>query len=101
MNELDRSWDDAIGLGRANQQIIELSRRHCLNMSFVESGGRGAAEASTGLPINMRQIRCPVALGDGMAMNLEWIATDFYSKNCIGCRHRRPTGEVPNLATLV
>jgi hypothetical protein len=52
MSEIDRNWNDAIGLGRAKQQIIELSRRHCLNMSFVESGGRGAAEASTGLPIN-------------------------------------------------
>ncbi|MCA1646498.1 MAG: hypothetical protein LC797_13915 [Chloroflexi bacterium] len=101
MSESDRSWDDAMGLGRANKNIIELSRRHCLNMTFVESGGRGAAEASSGLPINMRQIRCPVALGDGMAMNLEWIAIDFYSKHCIGCVIRRPAGDMPNLASLV
>src|SRR5690349_21488557 len=25
------------GLGRANQKIVELARRRCLNMSFVES----------------------------------------------------------------
>lgn len=36
-----------------------------------------------------------------MSANLRWIATDFYREHCIGCGLRRPTGEVPNLATMV
>lgn len=97
----DRTWDNAVQLGHENAKTLELARRHCLNMQFEESGGRGAAEAATGLPINMRQVRCPVAIGDGMAMNLAWIARDFYRQHCVGCTLRRPTGDVPNLATII
>jgi hypothetical protein len=93
------SWDDAIRRGHENQRTIELARRHCLNMKFVESGGRGMVEAETGLPVNMRQVRCPVAIGP-MSANLSWIAGDFYQNHCIGCALRRPTGDVPNLATV-
>ena len=92
--------DAYVRLGMENRETIELARRHCLKMKFVESGGRGMLEAETGLPINMRQVRCPVALGD-MAMNLHWIAADFVRENCGGCEKRQSTGEVPNLATVV
>ena len=87
-------------MGLRNKETIELARQNCLDMKFVPSFGRGMAEAETGLPIDMRQIRCPVALGN-MASNLPWIATDFYREHCVGCERRRPTGEVPNLATAV
>lgn len=87
-------------MGLRNREIIEFARRHCLNMEFVPSGGRGMAEASSGLPVDMRQVRCPVALGS-MSSNLQGIATDFFREHCVGCDQRRPTGEVPNLATLV
>ncbi len=97
----DRLLDESIRLGLANRETIELARRHCLHMTFVESGGRGMAEEATGLPINMRTIECPQARGGGMAMNLEWVAVDFYKEHCVGCEHRRPTGEVPNLASAV
>lgn len=90
-----------VRLGQANLQTVELARRHCLNMRFVESGGRGAVEAQTGLPVNRRQIKCPVAIGNGMAMNLDGLASDFYAEHCVGCGQRRPTGEVPNLATVI
>lgn len=93
--------DGALELGRANLQTIELARRHCLNMTFVEAGGRGMAEAMSGLPINTRRVECPYGRGNGWAMNLEWVALDFYNEHCVGCEFRRPTGEVPNLATLV
>jgi len=96
----ERVWNDAVRLGRENQETVELARRHCLRMEFVPSGGRGEAEAQTGLPIDMREVRCPVALGS-MSANLGGIATDFYHEHCVGCGLRRPTGEVPNLATLV
>lgn len=100
MGSTERVWDDAVRMGVRNREWVELARRHCLNMEFVASGGRGMAEEATGLPIDMRQVRCPVALG-GMASNLPWVMTDFYRENCVGCAVRRPTGEVPNLATAV
>lgn len=100
MGSTERLWDDAVRMGVRNRKWVELARRHCVNMEFVPSGGRGMAEEATGLPIDMRQVRCPVALG-GMASNLPWVMTDFYRENCVGCAVRRPTGEVPNLATAV
>lgn len=92
--------DQAVRLGMENRETIELARRHCLRMEFIQSGGQGYLEEATGLPINMRQVRCPVAIGD-MAMNLRWIASDFVRANCAGCLERKSTGEVPNLATVV
>lgn len=86
--------------GLRNRDTIELARHHCLNMTFTQCGGRGLVEAQTGLPVNMRQVGCLVAHGNASS-GLESIATDFYRDHCIGCEYRRPTGEVPNLATLV
>ncbi len=86
--------------GRANAAILEMARRHCLNMTFTEFGGQGMAEAATGLPINTRQVSCLVAHG-GASANLDWIAGEFYEQHCVGCSHRRPTGDVPNLATVM
>jgi hypothetical protein len=34
-------------------------------------------------------------------MNLLGIAGAFYEDHCVGCSLRRPTGEVPNLATVM
>ncbi|GGR47989.1 hypothetical protein [Streptomyces aurantiogriseus] len=99
-NDTNRVFDDAVRMGRENAHTMEMARRHCLNMTFTEFGGRGMAEAATGLPINMRRVACPVAHG-GAAMNLDWIAGQFYDEHCIGCAHRRPTGDVPNLATVM
>ncbi len=96
----ERGWQRAVQLGKANQEIVGLARRHCLNMEFVPCGGRGMVEAATGLPVDMRQVRCPVAPG-GMSADLRWIATEFYREHCVGCDRWNPTGEVPNLATIV
>ncbi|MEU1955676.1 hypothetical protein [Nocardia rhamnosiphila] len=96
----ERVWDEAVQAGKQNLNTIELARRHCLDMQFVQSGGQGAVEAATGLPVNMRQVRCPVALGS-MSGNLWWVASDFYREHCVGCDRRRPTGDFPNLATAV
>jgi hypothetical protein len=96
-SDTDRALENAYELGRKNAQIIELARRHCVNMEFHESGGRGLAEEASGLPINMRRVHCPFGKpANSMAMNLEWITVDFYNKNCEGCPHRRPTGQLPN-----
>ncbi|BAJ32532.1 hypothetical protein KSE_67740 [Kitasatospora setae KM-6054] len=86
--------------GRSNAHMIEMARRHCLRMEFIPFGGQGLAEEATGLPINMRRVSCPVALGNA-SMNLAPVVGDFYEKHCVGCELRQPTGDVPNLATLM
>ncbi|MEE4597467.1 hypothetical protein V2J94_37275 [Streptomyces sp. DSM 41524] len=99
-SDAERVFEDAVRTGRENAHTVEMARRHCLNMTFTEFGGRGWAEGTTGLPINMRQVGCLVAHG-GASGNLAWIAGEFYAEHCVGCVHRRPTGDVPNLATMM
>jgi hypothetical protein len=102
--DVDRMFDDAVAMGRRNQETIELARRHCIHMEFREweLGGRGMAEAATGLPINTRRVHCAYAPHSGNAgANLDWITSEFYKKHCRGCPHRRSTGELPNLATTI
>jgi hypothetical protein len=71
-------------------------------MEFRESGGTGMAEEVSGLPINTRHVHCQFGEpAGGMTMNLEWIATEYYEDNCIGCPHRHPTGQLPNLASVI
>jgi hypothetical protein len=94
----DNEIGQLIRLGIENKRIIELAEHHCRLMEFVQDGGRGMLEAETGLPINMRRVQCPVALGNS-AMRLDWITLEFYGEHCIGCSQRQPTGRVPNLAT--
>lgn len=93
--------DDSIRQGKLNLQTIELARRHCLNLAFEQFLGRGMLEEFTGLPINMRRARCPVAIGSMGAMDLRAVASAFFREHCVGCDQRRSTGEVPNLATAV
>ena len=100
-DHLESELERAYALGRANLITMELARRHCLHMTFTEWGGRGMAEQASGLPINTRQVSCPVARGNGAAMNLDWIVSEFYEQHCVGCQRRRPTGEVPNLASVM
>jgi hypothetical protein len=102
--DTDRIFEQAVAMGRRNQETIELARRHCIHMEFREweLGGRGMAEAATGLPINARRVHCAYAAPfNSAAANLEWIASEFYKTNCVGCAYRRSTGEVPNLATFL
>ena len=72
-------------------------------MAFTpfEGGGRGLAEQFSGLPIDMRRVSCPVARGSTAGMNLDWLASDFYDQHCVGCQRRRPTGEIPSLASVM
>lgn len=83
----DRVWDEAIQIGIRNREWIEYAGRHCVSMEFVPSGGRGLAEEVSGLPINSRQAKCPVALG-GMASNLPRLMSGFFRENRVGCSHR-------------
>lgn len=96
----DDVFNQALIQGLANQETIRLAHHHCRQMRFVEDGGQGMAEAASGLPINMRRIECSLFQG-GSSGNLDWIASLFYEDHCVGCLHRQPTGQVPNLATLM
>lgn len=100
-DRVDRLMGEAMAQGRANAVTIELAKRHCRHMTFTEWGGRGMAEAASGLPINSRQVHCPYAHGNTAGMNLDWIAVDFYEEHCIGCQYREPSGELPNLASVI
>lgn len=88
-----------IALGQKNARIIDLATNHCQSMRFIQSGGQGMLEETTGLPLNSRRIECEVAIGDTSGMQLEHIAFDFYTDHCIGCTQRNPNGRLPNLET--
>jgi len=100
---VEAMFGEAFVLGRDNQKTIELARRHCLDMKFTKwaGGGQGMAEQMSGLPIDTRQVSCPVARGNTAGMNLAVLARDFYEEHCDGCIQRRPTGELPNLASVI
>ena len=85
-------------MGRRNAETIGLIRRHCANTRIELGHGHSTVEEMTGLPISPRSVRCDYArVSAGEANNLEWVATDFYRENCVGCPHRQVVG-VPNLA---
>lgn len=82
MSHFENAWDNALRLGHENRRTIELARRHCLNMEFVESSGRGMAEAETGLP--SQRAPGPVPRGDWLvSANLMGIATHFYPRRLV------------------
>jgi hypothetical protein len=59
---VERSMQRAYAIGERNLRIVELIDHHCTNAEVVqEGGGQGMAEATSGLPINSRTIRCPFA----------------------------------------
>jgi hypothetical protein len=92
----------AVELGERNQEVIELVRRHCSHAVVTKPpfGGSGLLEAHTGLPIDMRTVRCQYAAHHAPAgMQLEGIALTFWESNCRGCPHR-DVRDIPNLATL-
>jgi hypothetical protein len=99
--DVSDGWDDTVGAGMRNRELMTLAQHHCTQMEFVADGGQGMAEAATGLPINPRGVRCPIAHGGMRSTNLEPIVLAFYRENCVGCEQRRPTGVVPNLASYV
>jgi hypothetical protein len=88
-------------MGRANLEAIELTRRHCRNARIELVGGNSPVGSMYGLPMGLLEVRCehappPRAQGH-QALEL---AMDFYDANCIDCPFRRPSGELPSLATV-
>ena len=98
---IEKRIDEAIAIGEANKRIIGLAQNWCAHLRVEHRGGVGMVEASTGLPIGMRALTCPYARGPGFAgMDLEFVALDFYDRNCATCSERKPVG-LPNLTELV
>jgi hypothetical protein len=101
VSAVDPQIEHAMEMGRKNAETIGLIRRHCANARIELGHGHSMLEGMTGLPISPRTVRCDYArVNAGESNNLEWVATDFYRENCVGCPHRQIVG-VPNLATLV
>jgi hypothetical protein len=99
--DVEDSLERAYALGAKNRDMLDLLSLHCAHATDEKTSGRGMAEEASGLPIDMRTIRCQYAKNPvGSAMNLAWIVVDFYRANCVGCPHRQVRG-VPNLATYV
>ena len=99
--DVEDSLERAYALGAKNRDMLNLLNQHCAHAVDEKTSGRGMAEEASGLPIDVRTIRCPYAKQQvGSANNLEWIVVDFYRANCVGCPHRQLRG-VPNLATYV
>ncbi len=98
---MDREIQRAVEIGEANKRVLELAQNWCAHLSVEQRGGVGIVEQMTGLPIGMRAITCPHARAAGFAgMDLEYVALDFYDRNCVGCAERRPV-RLPNLLELV
>jgi hypothetical protein len=91
----------AIEAGQRNLQTMKLIRNWCANATVVKHGGTGVLEMQTGLPIGHHCIECPHAPAGGMAAwDLADTAIDFYDRNCVDCKVRKPVG-MPNISGLV
>lgn len=91
----------AIEAGQKNLQTMKLIRNWCANAKVVKHGGTGLIEIQTGLPIGHHFIECPHAPAGGMAAwDLADTAIDFYDRNCVDCKVRKPVG-MPNISGLV
>jgi hypothetical protein len=96
-----QEFDEALGLGRATAEVIELARRHCRHARIEAVHGNSWVGSMVGLPMGPVEVRCkhaPPPRSQGhQALEL---AIEFYQANCIGCPHREATGELPSLATV-
>jgi hypothetical protein len=91
----------AIEAGQKNLQTMKLIHNWCANAKIVKHGGTGLVEMQTGLPIGHHFIECPHAPAGGMAAwDLADTAIDFYDRNCIDCKVRKPVG-MPNISGLI
>jgi hypothetical protein len=91
----------AVQTGENNKRIIALAEAYCRHINVDRSFmGVGEVEVMTGLPISGGGFRCDHSRGSTMTgMNLEYIALDFYRRNCRECKERATTSVLPNLGT--
>jgi hypothetical protein len=56
-----QEFDEAVDLGRANTQAIELARRHCRHAGIEAVGGNSLVGSMLGLPMSLLEVRCEYA----------------------------------------
>lgn len=93
--------EDAIAVGERNKRTMELVHNWCGHVKAKRHGGIGMVEQMTGLPIGHFFLECPHAPAGGMAaFEFSETALDFYDRNCVDCRHRKPM-RFPTISVLV
>jgi hypothetical protein len=98
---VDRDFKMAIEAGELNRSTMELVRNWCSHVRVKKFGGTGMIEQMTGLPIGNHGLECDHATAGGMyTWDLRESALDFYDRNCVDCKKRKPVG-VPNLSSLI
>ncbi|WP_188393740.1 hypothetical protein [Mesorhizobium sp. SARCC-RB16n] len=98
---MDKEIQKAIEAGERNRAAMELVRNWCAHAKVEKHGGTGLVEQATGLPIGHHGLKCDYATAGGMfTWDLQDAALDFYDRNCIDCKHRKPVS-IPNLLSLV
>jgi hypothetical protein len=91
----------AMEAGEKNLRTWKLVQNWCANVKIVKHGGTGIIEMQTGLSIGHHFLECPHAPAGGMAAwDLADTAIDFYDRNGVGCKFRKPVG-LPNITILV
>ncbi len=98
---MERDFKHAIEAGERNRSTMELVRNWCSHARVEKFGGTGMIEQMTGLPIGNHGLKCDHATAGGMyTWDLRDAALDFYDRNCVDCKKRKPVG-LPNLLSLV
>lgn len=98
---MDKEFKKAVEDGERNRTALELVHNWCAHAKIEKFGGTGMIEQATGLPIGHHGLKCDYATAGGMfTWDLRDAALDFYDRNCIDCKHRKPVG-IPNLSSLV
>jgi hypothetical protein len=98
---LDRNFKRATDAGERNRTGFELVRNWCAHVRIEKFGGTGVIEEMTGLPIGNHGLKCDHATPGGIySWDIRESALDFYDRNCVDCKKRKPAG-VPNLLMWV
>jgi len=98
---LDRDFKKATEAGEHNRTGFELVRNWCSHVRIENFGGTGIIEQMTGLPIGNHGLKCDHATPGGIySWDIRESALDFYDRNCLDCKKRKPVG-VPNLSVWV
>lgn len=101
MCRVDKDIEKTIEIGEQNRATSQLVRNWCAHARIVKSGGIGLIEQQTGLPIGHHGLACDYAAAGGIhTWDMRDAALDFYDRNCVDCKNRKPVG-VPSLSILV
>lgn len=102
MDEMDEELQRAYEIGVENAELLVLAHAWCKHVGRDRGPlGVGIPEQMTGLPISGGSLRCDYAKSPPTiyGMRMGHGALEFYESNCVGCPHREPGGEPPDLRT--